>query len=150
LLLYQRSQPSDLRLKWNFYSSTKIKLYVRIWKSVEKNSLAAGTKLICGPRQKVIRDSLTSFLPLFFSSNNTPGSTHSWVKAVSNTDSYLRIYSSAKIDSVFKKKVLSPTPRCATQCETQAKNFLVDSALCIIARSHLYLRILRIGNHMQK
>jgi hypothetical protein len=34
-------------------------------------------------------------------------------------------------------KVLSATPRYATQCEIQAKNFLVDSALCCIARSRL-------------
>jgi hypothetical protein len=49
------------------------------------------------------------------------------------------------------KKVLAVTPRFATQCEIRAKNFLVDCALCIIARSHLHLRIsLRIRNHMQK
>jgi hypothetical protein len=41
----------------------------------------------------------------------------------------------------FKKQVLSATPRYATQCEIQAKNFLVDYALCIIAQSHLYLHI---------
>jgi hypothetical protein len=34
-----------------------------------------------------------------------------------------------------KNKVLSATPRFATQCEIQVKNFLVDSALCGIARS---------------
>jgi hypothetical protein len=51
----------------------------------------------------------------------------------------------------IKIKFLSATPRCVTQCEIQAKNFLADSALCVIARNHLYLQIsLQICNHMQK
>jgi hypothetical protein len=62
----------------------------------------------------------------------------------------------------FLKKVLSATLRYATQCEIQANNFLVSSALCCIARSrdfaqciigqsHLYMQIsLRIRNHMKK
>jgi hypothetical protein len=37
----------------------------------------------------------------------------------------------------FKKTVLSATPRYATQCEIQVKNFLVDSPLCGIARSRV-------------
>jgi hypothetical protein len=46
---------------------------------------------------------------------------------------------------------LYATPRYATQCEILAKQFLVDSALCHIARSHIYLQIsLRICNCMQK
>jgi hypothetical protein len=39
--------------------------------------------------------------------------------------------------AAFKKKVLSATPRYATQCEIQVKNFLVDSALCGTAGSRL-------------
>jgi hypothetical protein len=35
------------------------------------------------------------------------------------------------------KKVLSGTPRYATQCEIQVKNFLVDSVLCSTAGSRL-------------
>jgi hypothetical protein len=49
----------------------------------------------------------------FFPSNNTPRSTYSWAKAVSNIESYLRRYSTTKL----------------------------DSTLCCIARSNLYLRI---------
>jgi hypothetical protein len=37
------------------------------------------------------------FQPLLFSSNNTPGPTDSWDKAVSNIDSYSRRYSTWKI-----------------------------------------------------
>jgi hypothetical protein len=41
------------------------------------------------------------------------------------------------------EKVLYVTPRYATRCEIQAKNFLVDSALCCIAQSQLNLPIFR-------
>jgi hypothetical protein len=39
--------------------------------------------------------------------------------------------------SLKKKKILSATPRYATQCEIQVKNFLVNSALCGTAGSRL-------------
>jgi hypothetical protein len=40
-------------------------------------------------------------------------------------------------ETIPLKKVLSATPRYATQCEIQFKNFLVESALCGTAGSRL-------------
>jgi hypothetical protein len=44
---------------------------------------------------------------------------------------------SAEYSAEFKKKVLSATPRYATRCEIQVKNFLADSMLCSTAGSRL-------------
>jgi hypothetical protein len=162
------------------------------------------TELACSlPR--IWRDSVTKFSTSgIFSSNNTPGSTDSWAKAVSNIESYsLKIFDyenwlRAMLDNCYamldnrqfsisfnchgvgkttdgsfllyccfndsyksRKLVfwlcavqknarmhsaefflffvffLSATPRFATQCEIQAKNFLVDFALCCIGHSRL-------------
>jgi hypothetical protein len=76
-----------------------------LWKSMQKDwtfdtqhAYILWIKKI-GPiiKRTVSRD----FGTQFFLSNNAPGSTDSWAKAVSHIDSYLRRYSTTKIDSAL-------------------------------------------------
>jgi hypothetical protein len=66
-----------------------------------------------------------------------------WLHAVPNNSALWCI------GRIFKK--ISATPHYATQCDIQAKIFLVFSALCLIAQCLLYLWIyLQIHIHMRK